>query len=165
MSWLVGMPNHGAKKVTSQDHPRLSDVIARVREFNRFYTRRIGLLRPDFLGSEFSLTEVRVLYELANRRSTLASDIIALLGLDRGYVSRLLKSFEARGFVERRPMKDDGRCRAVTLTAAGRRSFTALDARQTRDMEMMLHGLGDRQRRRLIAAMSTIRQLLTEAKP
>lgn len=88
------MPDEGVKKDARQDL-RTSNVIARVRKFNCFYTRRIGVLRPDFLGSEFSLTEVRVLYELANRRSTLASDIIAVLGLDRGYVSRLLKSFRS----------------------------------------------------------------------
>jgi DNA-binding MarR family transcriptional regulator len=143
--------------------PGTTSVVAQVCEFNRFYTRRIGVLRPDFLGSEFSLTEVRILYELANRRRTIASELVAGLGLDPGYVSRLLKSFEAKGLVERRRMENDGRTRLVTLTAAGRRCFSDLDARQVRDIEAMVRGLGHEERRRLIAAMSAIRDILLEA--
>ncbi len=156
------MSNRLAKEGRRME-PETTKVVAQVREFNRFYTRRIGVLRPDFLGSEFSLTEVRILYELANRPRTIASELVAGLGLDPGYMSRLLKSFEAKGLVERRRLEHDGRTRLVTLTAAGRKRFSDLDARQARDIETLMSGLGDEQRGRLIAAMRAIREILQES--
>jgi DNA-binding MarR family transcriptional regulator/GNAT superfamily N-acetyltransferase len=140
-------------------------IIARVREFNRFYTRRIGVLRPDFLGSEFSLTEVRVLYELAHREQATASELVKELELDPGFVSRLLKSFERQGLVERQQSRDDKRARIITLTTVGRQRFASLDARQVSEVEDMLRGLSEEKQRHLLSALRTVRELLTETAP
>src|SRR5436190_21410865 len=99
--------------------PAPTDRIAAVRRFNRFHPRRIGLLDRGLLGSPYSLTEVRVLYELAHREHATASDLIAELGLDGGYLSRMLRRFEGSGLVRRRAADTDGRQSWLTLTAKG----------------------------------------------
>ena len=130
--------------------------IAAVRRFNRFYTRRIGVLERGFLDSPFSLTEVRVLYELSARDGTTASDLVRDLGLDAGYLSRLLRSFRARKLVATARSSTDGRQSILRLTAHGREVFARLDARQVDAVGAMLRGLGDGQARTLVAAMRTI---------
>lgn len=140
-------------------------VIARMRAFNRFYTRRIGVLRPDFLGTELSLTEARVLYELAHRERATARELCAGLGLDPGYLSRVLKSFEEQGIVERRRLERDRRARLIRLTAGGRQRFAELDARQTRAVEAMVDRLDARQRRLLTWAMSAVEEILKDGAP
>jgi DNA-binding MarR family transcriptional regulator/GNAT superfamily N-acetyltransferase len=134
--------------------------VARVRRFSRFYTRRIGVLEQRLLGSPFSLTEGRVLYELAQRDETTAVAIGALLGLDAGYLSRLLRGFEKKGLITRRRATDDGRQAIVTLTAAGRSAFGRLDARSRDDVTAMLRELPTGDRRRVTSAMTTIEQAL-----
>jgi DNA-binding MarR family transcriptional regulator len=152
-------------KLATAGNPQLSAVatravIARMRAFNRFYTRRLGILRPDFLDSGLSLTEARVLYELANRKRATASELVTGLGLDPGYVSRVLKSFEERGIVERSRLERDHRARLIRLTAAGRHRFAALDAQQTREVEAIVDGLDADRRRLLLWAMSAIEEML-----
>lgn len=137
-------------------------VIARMRAFNRFYTRRLGILRPDFLNSGLSLTEARVLYELASRASITASELVERLGLDAGYISRVLKGFGERGIVERRRHERDGRARLIRLTAAGRQRFAALDAQQTREVEAIVDGLDADRRRLLLWAISAIEEMLAD---
>src|SRR5579864_6240253 len=92
-----------------------------VRRFNRFYTRQIGVLQEHLLESQFSLTEVRVLYELAHREKLTAKDLCLDLGLDRGYVSRMLQSFETNGWITSTPSPDDRRSQLLSLTAKGRK--------------------------------------------
>lgn len=137
-------------------------VIARMRAFSRFYTRRLGILRSDFLDSGMSLTEARVLYELANRKGTTASELVGGLGLDPGYVSRVLKSFEERGIVERSPLERDRRARLIRLTGEGRRRFAALDAQQTREVEAIIDGLDSDRRRLLLWGMNAIEEILSD---
>jgi len=141
-------------------HPPLAVEVARVRRFSRFYTRRIGVLEQRLLGSPFSLTEARVLYELAQREATTAVAVGALLGLDAGYLSRLLRGFERKGLITRRRAAHDGRQAIVTLTAAGRQAFGRLDARSRDDVTAMLRDLPNGDRRRVTSAMTTIERAL-----
>lgn len=139
--------------------------IAAVRHFNRFYTRRIGVLDERLLGGPFSLAEARILYELAHGKNLTARAIGATLGLDAGYLSRILKTFERRGYVARRPTRHDARQRRLALTAAGRRVFAPVDARSQRDVGAMMRPMTEAQRRQLTAAMATIEQLLSGMPP
>ena len=107
----------------------MTDPVAEIRSFNRFYTRWVGALDRHHLGSSFSLAEVRVLYELAHRPGLIARDIAGLLGLDPGYLSRMLKRFEADGLVRRRKDQADGRAAALSLSGPTRYTFKALPPR------------------------------------
>ena len=131
-----------------------------VREFNRFYTRRIGVLGEGHLDSTFSLTEVRVLFELANRAHPTASEIAETLGLDRGYLSRTLRSFQKRGLVTTKTGPADRRRSLLRLTPAGRRAFAPLDARARDEIVAMLEPLPAADQRRILDAMGAIRTSL-----
>lgn len=133
-----------------------------VRRFNRFWTRRIGVLDEGYLSSQFSLTEVRVLYELAQREETTAREIRAALGLDAGYLSRILRGFEERGLVTKRPSEEDARSNLLRLTAVGRKVFAPLDARSREGIGAMLAGLSPDEGERLIGAVDVVEELLGE---
>lgn len=140
--------------------------VAAIRRFNRFYTRRIGALRERLLDSDFSLTEARVLYELAHEAGdSTATDIGRSLGLDPGYLSRMLRSFEQRRLVQRRPSASDGRRSNLTLTQKGRRAFARLDSRARAEIadELREHSAADQ--RTLVSAMRSIERVLGGAKP
>ena len=134
--------------------------IERVRAFNRFYTKRIGLLREGLLDTPFSLTQARVLYEIGQKPGTRSASLAPALGADPGYLSRLLNSFERRGLVKRSPSKDDRRVNHLSLTAKGRAEFTRLNARSQAEIGEMLDHLDDSQQRRLVESMTAIRDLL-----
>ena len=138
----------------------LDSHVTLVRNFNRFYTRQAGLLEEGLLQSEFSLTEARILYELAHRAGLTAAALGKDLGLDAGYVSRILKKFEGRGFLARLPSNDDGRQSLLTLTEAGRRAFAPLDEASRNDVVTMLKGLPVGGREMLLQAMLRIQRLL-----
>ena len=130
--------------------------IARVRAFNRDYTRRIGVLSEGLLDSSYSLTEVRVMYEIAHRNDVTAGELAEDLSLDRGYLSRLLKGFETRKLLVRTPSPEDGRRQHLRLTPAGMRVFGPLEERSKEQVRDMLAALDDERRRALLAAMGTI---------
>ena len=134
--------------------------VAAVRSFNRFYTRQIGLLPEGHLDSPFSLTEVRVLYELAHRPQPTASELARDLGLDAGYLSRILRKFQKRGFLARKPSASDGRQSHLSLTAGGRKAFGPLEQSASKEVAAMLRKLTTADRGRLVAAMRTIEGLL-----
>ena len=136
-----------------------------VRAFNRYYTRRIGLLRKDYLGSPFSVTEARVLYEIAKRSRPTAADLGRDLDLDPGYLSRILTGFAAGGLVRRIPSASDRRQRLLALTPRGRGAFAPLDARSHDETAAMLRRLVPREQVRLVGAMQTIRALLEAGDP
>ena len=131
-----------------------------VRAFNRFYTKRIGILQRGLLRSPYSLTEVRVLYELANGTDLTATDLQRLLDLDPGYLSRMLRNFERNGMVSRDRSKKDGRQSFVRLTAKGRQVFSELDARQSGEVGRMLQPISESGRQNLIASMRAIQSVL-----
>jgi DNA-binding MarR family transcriptional regulator/GNAT superfamily N-acetyltransferase len=132
-----------------------------VRHFNRFWTRQIGVLREGYLESPFSLTEVRVLYELAHREETTASELGEELGLDAGYLSRILRGFEKHGLIHKRPSEADGRRRLLRLTERGREAFAPLDARSRSEIGAMLGGMSIAGQERLVKAMRAIERLLS----
>src|SRR5262245_11922619 len=112
-----------------------------IRAFNRFYTRRIGVLQEHLLHSRFSLTEVRVLYELAHRESVTAVELRHQLDLDRGYLSRMLQNFQKHGWVKATPSRTDRRRALLSMTAKGWRVFTPLDRRSSEEVGSMLKQL------------------------
>ena len=140
-----------------------SDPIAAVRRFNRFYTRQIGLLDEGLLDSPFSLTAVRVLYEIAYRPGITATELQEILALDAGYLSRLLRGLRKQGLVTARAPASDRRQRQLSLTARGRQTFGALDARSSEEVGAMLARLSRSERRDLIASLGAIEGLLEKA--
>jgi DNA-binding MarR family transcriptional regulator/GNAT superfamily N-acetyltransferase len=132
-----------------------------VRHFNRFWTRQIGVLREGYLESPFSLTEVRVLYELAHREETTATELGEELGLDAGYLSRILRGFEKHGLIHKRPSEADGRRRLLRLTDRGQGAFAPLDARSRSEIGAMFGGMSITGQERLVGAMRTIERLLS----
>ena len=135
-----------------------------VRAFNRFYTRRLGVLDQHLLQSPFSLSEARVLYELAHRAGVSAKDIGVTLGLDPGYLSRIVQSFDEKGLISRTPLPSDRRQQQLGLTAKGRQAFAKLDRSSEAEITAMLDSLEERARRRLVGAMETIEQILQPAR-
>jgi DNA-binding MarR family transcriptional regulator/N-acetylglutamate synthase-like GNAT family acetyltransferase len=141
------------------------DDIGLVRAFNRDYTRRIGVLRDGLLDSPYSLTEVRVMYELAHRRGVGAAQLAADLELDRGYLSRLLKSFERAGLLRRKPSAKDARRQQLALTAAGRKAFAPLERRSQQQVRRMLSALDRMRRHAVLDAMQAIQLSLATPQP
>ena len=139
--------------------PPHAAAVKALRHFNRFYTRRIGALEPYF-GSDLSLTDVRVLYELAHRQSPTAREIGKDLGLDAGYMSRILRRFDNAGWLAREPHASDGRQSLLRLTDAGHAAFAPLQQRSRDEAGALLAGLAPPQQRRLIDAMHTIEALI-----
>jgi len=139
------------------------DQVAAVRRFNRFYTRQMGLLDEGLLRSPFSLTEVRVLYEIAHRTAPTASAIGLELGLDAGYLSRILQRLRKAGLVSATTAAVDRRQRWLALTARGRRTFGALDARSSRDVAVLLGRLTPAARGQLLRSMRRVERVLAPA--
>ena len=138
----------------------LDGRIAAVRRFSRFYTRQIGLLQEGYLDSPFSLTQVRVLYELAHRQDPSAGELARDLGLDAGYLSRILADFEQRGLLAKRRSEADARQVLLRLTPAGWDAFGPLDRRSHEDIGALLGRLAEADQVRVVEAMQTIERLL-----
>jgi DNA-binding MarR family transcriptional regulator/GNAT superfamily N-acetyltransferase len=138
----------------------LEQRVAAVRRFNRFYTRQIGVVAEGYLDSPFSLAEGRVLYELAHRDGLTAATLAAEIGLDAGYLSRILRRFEQRGFLQRARSRADGRQALLTLTARGRKAFAPVHARSRDQIATMLTRLPVAKQHRLLEAIHTIEELL-----
>ncbi len=139
------------------------DTVDAVRRFNRFYTRRIGVLDEHLLESPFSLAEARILYELAHRGGVSAAELARDLGLDGGYLSRTLQKLENVGLIARLPDAGDGRRSHIDLTDAGRQAYAPLNAQSASAVADMLAPLGPHDRTRLVAALTTVESLLSDA--
>jgi DNA-binding MarR family transcriptional regulator/N-acetylglutamate synthase-like GNAT family acetyltransferase len=134
--------------------------VADMRRFNRFYTRQIGLLQEGYLKSPFSLSEVRVLYELAHREHPTATELGRDLGLDAGYLSRILRGFQKRGLLRRTQSEDDGRQSHLALTPRGQAAFAPLNTRSRDEIGAMLGALPVSEQARLVQAMHAIEGIL-----
>ncbi len=143
----------------------LEHRIATVRRFNRFYTQKIGVLGERLLNSPFSLTEARVLYELALRDHATATELRRDLGLDPGYLSRILAGFRRRGLVSRASSETDRRQSHLSLTQTGRAAFAPLDACSRDEIATLLASLPEPDQRRLVAAMEQAERLLDSSPP
>ena len=139
-----------------------SPQIEIVRSFNRTATAAMGALDEGLLQTEYTLSEARVIHDLAQRDQTEVADLRAALGLDSGYLSRLLTALEARGLLQRATSPGDGRRQVLALTAAGRKAFAVLDRRADQSAAELLERLAPPQRARLVGAMRTVRDLLAD---
>jgi DNA-binding MarR family transcriptional regulator/N-acetylglutamate synthase-like GNAT family acetyltransferase len=140
--------------------PNSDGQISAVRSFNRFYTRKLGVLDQQLLKSPFSLSEARVLYEIATHKDPAAKQIGIELGLDPGYLSRIVQSFDDSGLITRKPLPSDRRQHQLSLTVKGRQAFDRLDRTSHDDVAALLAALPDAGRERLIGAMAVIERLL-----
>jgi len=143
--------------------PNFDDRVGEVRRFNRLYTRHIGVLEDGFLGSPYSLAQARVLYELARRPKSTATEIAAELGLDHGYLSRILRDFNERGLIVKTASPNDRRQSLISLTAKGRMAFAPLEEHSQNQVGAMLGALSIADQDRVLAAMRTIERSLCEA--
>jgi DNA-binding MarR family transcriptional regulator/GNAT superfamily N-acetyltransferase len=134
----------------------LEDRISAVRRFNRFFTRQIGVLRAGLLHSPYSLTEARIIYELAHSDVVTSTALGRELGLDAGYLSRMVSRLEQQGLLDRLPSESDGRQRLLRLTPAGEQAFALLDQRARDEVAEMLHNLSEEEQQRLLTSMQTI---------
>lgn len=138
----------------------MEDAIASVRCFNRFFTKYVGALQNDFLDSGMTLAEARMLFELAQPESCFADEIQRKLGLDAGFVSRVLSRFERRGWIKRARLEGDGRRRSIQLSTKGRTRFEQLDQRQREVVRTDLQRLDKPARDQLVGALDAVRNLL-----
>ena len=147
--------------IDQASHDQISgDQILAVRAFNRFYTRKLGVLDQQLMKSPFSLSEARVLYELAHGDELSAKEIGLELGLDPGYLSRIVQNFDEAGLVAKKPLATDRRQTQLSLTAKGRQAYAKLERMSEDDVGAMLQPLSGSDRERLTGAMGTIEQLL-----
>jgi len=137
------------------------EILAAVRRFNRFYTRQIGLLEEGLLDSEFSLTQGRILYEMAHRTRTMAVELCKDLGLDAGYLSRILAGFQKAGLIEKTESPNDARQTLLSLTKKGRKAFEPLNARSNEQVATMMGKLAPAKQAELVEAMRTIESVLS----
>ena len=142
--------------VVNETHQRIETV----RRFNRFYTKKIGVLHEGLLRSPFSLTEARVIYELAHHEKTTATELCNELGLDAGYLSRILRSFKKRSLIKKQFSQTDGRQNLLSLTERGKEAFATLNTRSRNEVGAMLSDLSTENQHRLVNAMCTIEGLL-----
>jgi DNA-binding MarR family transcriptional regulator/GNAT superfamily N-acetyltransferase len=144
------------------DLPTLTaaDPVQTLRRFNRFYTAQIGVVNEHLVDSEFSMSEMRVLYELAHRDQPTAGALAKELGLDPGYLSRILRAFEKRGLLSRAESEADARQNLLSMTDQGRKTFAPLEARWQVQMVHLLENIPSTDRKRLIDAMQTIEAIL-----
>lgn len=140
--------------------PDLESRIAAVRRFNRFYTRTLGVLREGLLHTPHSPTEARILYEVAKGGLPTAADLSRGLGLDPGYLSRILASLEQQGLIERTRSEADARQRLLSLTTEGEKAFAVLDTRSREEVRDLLAELSEAEQRRLVEAMRTIEAII-----
>ena len=152
-------------ETAAPEHTAADTAAEGLRAFNRFYTRRIGVLGAGLLDSRFSLTESRLLWELSHRPGLTAGTLARELDLDAGYLSRLLASLRSQGLVQAERAEGDARQQLLSLTAAGRRAFAPLDKRSRAQAQALLSPLSMPQQQELLYATTRVRCLLADEAP
>lgn len=142
------------------DATRDAEQVFAIREFNRFYTARLGLLRKKYLDGEFSLTEARILYEIGLSSEPTASTIGDIIGLDAGYISRILAHLTKRKLILQTPSKFDGRKKILTLSKTGLKKLAELNEQSAQQIQRLLHPLSAAERDLIIASLSRVRSIL-----
>lgn len=143
----------------------MDTAIESIRSFNRFFTRHVGAIDARFLDTDISLPEARLLFEIAQREPVAAQTLQAELGIDRGYLSRVIARFEQRGWIRRDRREGDGRIRSIILTEQGRAAFDQIDRRQRAAVAQDLAPLAELERDELIQALTKARLLLDPGAP
>jgi DNA-binding MarR family transcriptional regulator/N-acetylglutamate synthase-like GNAT family acetyltransferase len=156
---LINRIDHPEGKEIMMSEELALENIDRIRRFNRFYTKRIGLLGQGLLKTRFPLTQARIIFELAQQDHLTASDLINMLGIDPGYLSRILRGFEQDGLILRKPSEKDNRQRLLKLTLKGRKSFNVLNNRSRQEIHELIKGLSEEDRLRLLSAMENIEEI------
>ncbi|MEE9466588.1 MAG: helix-turn-helix domain-containing GNAT family N-acetyltransferase [Candidatus Neomarinimicrobiota bacterium] len=133
-----------------------------IRRFNRFYTRKIGVLTDKLLNTPYSLSDARILFELGQQQDLTATKLAEILQMDAGYLSRILSSFENEGLIQRIKSQTDGRRRDLKLSSTGRQAFVALNDAAVAEVSTMLDGLTADKRTRLMGAIAAIENILTK---
>jgi len=163
-SYSSGASSEDRRGLPRTATPQLDARIDTVRRFNRFYTQRIGVLREGLYDSAYSLAEVRALYELAHAAAPItATDLAQTLTIDAGYLSRMLRGFEANGLIRKARSKTDGRQFHLTLTSAGRKAFAPLERASRDEIAALLAPLSAKTQHVIVDAMATIESLLDAA--
>ena len=139
---------------------QIAQRVEAVRRFSRYYTKQIGLLQEKILRSPYSLAEARVIYELAHHEKTTATELASELGLDPGYLSRILRDFNKRGLIDKGRSESDGRKQLLRLSENGQAAFAGINTRSSREIEATLNNLSPADQARLVQAMQTIEALL-----
>ena len=145
--------------------PLLVERAGTVRSFNRFYTHQIGVLQEHLLQSDYSLTEIRVMYELSSRGDLTSADLCQMLGLDAGYLSRLTSGFEKQGLIQKVRCTNDARAVQLHLTDHGRAVLAPLEQQTQREVIALLDSLPEPQQHQLTEAMKRIQALLQGTAP
>ncbi len=140
--------------------PEIMEHVAALRQFNRFYTQRIGVLREGWVSSPFSLAQARVLYELIQRDQPTSTELATDLGLDPGYLSRMLRDFEAAGLIRRQASKADARRSLLSITERGRNQFAPVEAHTVSEIRGMLDPLAPGDQAKLVEAVRTVERVL-----
>jgi DNA-binding MarR family transcriptional regulator len=136
--------------------------IREFRAFNRFYTSVIGLLERHFLDSNYTLAEVRIMYEIYYGKNVTASDLIRTLSIDKGYLSRIVRQFEKKKFINRERSSEDTRVIFLSLTAEGKKEFLLLDKAQDELVRSVLRDVSEKDLARLVESMAEIKRILKQ---
>jgi DNA-binding MarR family transcriptional regulator len=136
------------------------NAVNKVRAFNRFYTMVLGLLDKHLLDSKFTLPEVRVMYEIYHRKKITSKEIAELLGMDKGYLSRILLSFDNKKLIDRKANKVDGRVQEISLSAKGEKEFIAINLASENQVVELLSGFNSQEIDKLVSHMDEIQKIL-----
>jgi DNA-binding MarR family transcriptional regulator/N-acetylglutamate synthase-like GNAT family acetyltransferase len=157
---MTKLPSLAADALTRARATRAGHLVAAVRKFSRFYTRRIGVLAEAYLESPFSVAEARVVYEIAHRQPVTATELRKEISLDQGYLSRILRRLQAMRMISRAASADDARRQLLALTKKGQAAFDQINTQSMRQIRAMLDALPVQEQQRVVTSMETIEALL-----